>query len=60
MASTKQKSVIDTHTHTHDRVEGERNQNITLKIVIKSQAKRTKEERGKTNYKNKQEATIWQ
>jgi len=60
MANTKQKSVIDihthahtrTHTHTHDRVWGERNQNLTLKIVIKSQGKRTKEEeRGKMNYK---------
>ena len=48
MAATKQKSAIDihthTHTHTHNRVWGERNQNLTLKIVIKSQGKRTKEE----------------
>ena len=56
MAATKQKSAIDihthTHTHTHNRVWGERNQNLTLKIVIKSQGKRTKEEeRGKMNYK---------
>ena len=36
-----QKSVIDTNTKR------ERNPNITLKIVIRSQGKRTKEERNK-------------
>ena len=49
MVTAKQKSIIDIHTKR------KRNPNITLKIVIKSQEKRTKEEREerptKTNLK---------
>ena len=44
MVTTNQKSIIDLHTKR------ERNPNITLKIVIKSQEKRTKEGT-KKNYK---------
>lgn len=46
MITTKQQSVIDTNT------KGKINPNTTVKIVIKSQDERTKEERIK-EYKNK-------
>ena len=42
MATAKQKSTIDTHTHTKKN-----NPNTTLKIAIKSQEKRTKEDEKK-------------
>ena len=48
METTNQKSIIDTHTKK------ERTPNITLKIVIKSQGTRTKEEeRNKKELKKK-------
>ena len=39
MVTTNQKSTIDIHTHKRKR-----NPNTTLKLVIKSQEKRTKQE----------------
>ena len=39
MVITNQKSILDTHTEKR-----EKNPNITLRIVIKSQGKRAKEE----------------
>ena len=47
MITTNQNSVIYTHTHK------KRNPNMPLKLVIKSQEKRTKEEGEKKTYKNK-------
>ena len=39
MVTANRKSTTDTHTHTHKR-----DPNTTLKLVIQSQEKRTKEE----------------
>ena len=46
MVITHQKSILDTHTEKR-----EKNPNITLRIVIKSQGKRAKEETKKRNTK---------
>ena len=43
---------IHTHTHTHTHTH-KSNPNTILKMVIKLQEKRTKEEGGKKTYKNK-------
>ena len=54
MVTTNQKSTIDTHTH-------KRNPNTTL--IIKSQVKRTKEERGELKRRiktNPEQLTKWQ
>ena len=48
MVITHQKSMLDTHTEKR-----EKNPNVTLRIVIKSQEKRTKEEGKKRTYENK-------
>ena len=63
METTNQKSIIDTcmHTHTHTHTHKQRTPNITLKTIIKSQEKGTKEKRGKKTYKNNtKQLTKWQ
>ena len=52
MVITNQKSTIDTH------IKQKRNPNITLKIVIKSQEKRVKEEMNKKAYKNNSRKSV--
>ena len=53
MVTTNQKSIIATHIH-------KRNPNTTLKVIIKSQGKRAKEEETKSNYKTTPKLTKWQ
>ena len=55
MVTTNQKSMTDTHKKI------ERNTNITLKIVIKSQVKRAKEEEMEQKIKTtRKQLTKWQ
>ena len=56
MVTTNQKSIILIHTERQNR---ERKPNITLKILMKSQRKRTKEERNRKKELKNNQKTKW-